>query len=605
MFDDDLEIDQETINNNVKKAIDRMDADDLDLDKMMNFSDSNSNLDRHDVNTDDHDVNRHDVKWSDESDVTGNDVSVPEKKTKLKACGCGFKINEAYLDKFREEREKRMPGGPCDYLYKSPLLDSNTSEYISDNASDPQESNYETAEGDAGLTSKPLQEGDAEVTSKPLDTVLWSWRIASQSEPIDNKGHGKHKKMLEEMSIGPEKDKKLLSVLHSFMKSASSIESYFETKDEHDEMSESSDGGESVEKRVENDEFNMYAGPNDVQQGMEIEISTECEPCKDVEGSEDGNDRCDVRGTVGKGDEGMTEKDHGYALKDDVIVKGIDSNKVIDIIPENTAELTDVVNLSGHCVYNPETGEVCNIDNINISQFTQIYLVNTPVLDNMTANQVTNYTLSVVVKSDDEPIKVKQEEEDTDTKGKGEKGEESEINVNDEKEKDVVEAAGDESQCDVKHVKELEAASDDKSDESQHDVNDAEKEDGKEIEGRTKSDENQCDVKDAEMKEMDLVIGNSKSDENKSGIEHDENDAEEVEVLSNSKSDETESEINIIDVNEDGSKENSYGEVENMSEEIEVQSVTSTDQSSAKSDTSCSFKSTGETSHGNGSGCSE
>ena len=180
MFDEDLEIDQETINNNVKKAIDRMDTDDLELDKMMDFSDSNSNLDRRDVNTDDHDVNRcdvnrRDVKWSDESDVMGNDVSVTEKKTKSKACGCRFKINEAYLDKFREEREKRIPGGPCDYLYKSPMSDSNTSEYISENASDPQESNYETAEGDAGLTSKPLEVGDAEVTSKPLDTVLWSW----------------------------------------------------------------------------------------------------------------------------------------------------------------------------------------------------------------------------------------------------------------------------------------------------------------------------------------------------------------------------------------------------------------------------------------------
>ena len=397
----------------------------------------------------------------------------------------------------------------------------------------------------------------------------------------------------------------MLSVLHSFTKSASSTESYSETKDECDEMSESSDRGESTEKKVENDEFNMYAGSNDVQQDMEIEISTECQPCKDVEGSEDGNDRHDVRGTVGKGDEGMTEKDHGYALKDDVIVKVIDSNKVIDIIPENTVELTDVVNLSGQCVYNPETGEVCNIDNINISQFTQIYLVHTPVQDNMTAYQVTNYTLSVVVESNDEPIKVKQEEEDTDMKGKGEKDKESEINVNDEKEKNVVEAAGDESQHDVKHVKELEAASDEQSDESQHDVNNAEKEDGKEIEGRTKSDENQCNVKDAEMKEMDLVVGDSKSDENKSGNECDENDAEEVEVSSNSKSDETESKNDIIDVNEDGSKENSYGEVENMSEETEVRSATSTDQSSAKSDTSCSLESTGETSNGNGSGCSE
>ena len=174
--------------------------------------------------------------------------------------------------------------------------------------------------------------------------------------------------------------------------------------------------------------------------------------------------------------------------------------------------------------------------------------------------------------------------------GKGEKGDDSEINVNDAKEKDVVEAAGDESQCDVKDVKELEAASDDKSDESQRDVYIAEKEDGKEIEitHGTKSDKNKCDVKDAEtkdVKEMDLVIGNSKSDENKSGIECDGNDVEEVEVSSNSKSEKTESEIDIIDVNkdsgegDDGSKENSYGEVENMSEETEARSATSTDHS--------------------------
>ena len=177
---------------------------------MVDFSDSNSNSDRHDVNTYDHDVNRcdvnrHDVKWSDESDVTGNDVTVTEKRQNQKVAGRGFKINKAYLDKFREEREERIPGGPCDYLYKSPMSDSNTSEYISENASDPQESNYEIAEGDAGLTSKPLEEGGTEVTSKLPDTVLWSWQIASQSEPINNKGHAQHKKM----SVGSEKDKKI------------------------------------------------------------------------------------------------------------------------------------------------------------------------------------------------------------------------------------------------------------------------------------------------------------------------------------------------------------------------------------------------------------
>ena len=101
-------------------------------------------------------------------------MTVTEKKTKSKACGCGFKINKAYLDHFIEEREKRIPGGPWDYLYKSPVSDSNTSEYISDNASDPQESNYETVEGDADFMSKHLEEGYADVMLKPLDNVLWS-----------------------------------------------------------------------------------------------------------------------------------------------------------------------------------------------------------------------------------------------------------------------------------------------------------------------------------------------------------------------------------------------------------------------------------------------
>ena len=180
MFDEDLEIDQETINNNVKKAIDRMDIDDLELDKMMDFSDAYRkmyrNVDKCDVNR--HDVIRRDVKWSDESDVTGNDGT--EKKTKPKACVHGFKINKAYLDNFKEEREKRIPGGPWDYLYKSPVSDSNTSEYISDNTSDPQESNYKTAEGDADVTSKHLEEGNTDVMLKPLDTVLWSCRIVFQ-----------------------------------------------------------------------------------------------------------------------------------------------------------------------------------------------------------------------------------------------------------------------------------------------------------------------------------------------------------------------------------------------------------------------------------------
>ena len=94
MFDDDdVEID-ETINNNVEKAIERMDCDDVDVEKLMDFSSNNTK------------------QYSDESDVTENhDVNHDETRQhgsfaqnqgapKPKACGHGFRINEAYLDKF-------------------------------------------------------------------------------------------------------------------------------------------------------------------------------------------------------------------------------------------------------------------------------------------------------------------------------------------------------------------------------------------------------------------------------------------------------------------------------------------------------------------------
>ena len=49
-------------------------------------------------------------------------------------------------------------------------------------------------------------------------------------------------------------------------------------------------------------------------------------------------------------------------MKDDVNAEGSDANNVIDIIPDDTAELLDVVNLSSQCMYNSATGEVCGLD---------------------------------------------------------------------------------------------------------------------------------------------------------------------------------------------------------------------------------------------------
>ena len=112
--------------------------------------------------------------------------------------------------------------------------------------------------------------------------------------------------------------------------------------------------------------------------------------------------------------------------KDDVTVEVMNEQKVIDIKPDDSGQLSDEVNLSGNVVYNASTGEVFNIDDIDISQFMEIYLVDTAVPGSTNQeknyiveatvpevmNQETNYILKAVMESDDEEIKVKKEEQE-------------------------------------------------------------------------------------------------------------------------------------------------------------------------------------------------
>ena len=88
-----------------------------------------------------------------------------------------------------------------------------------------------------------------------------------------------------------------------------------------------------------------------------------------------------------------------------------DTQGVINIKPrdDGTAELQDIVDMSGQCLVDATTNEVHNIDNIDISQFTQIYLVD-HIQQNAGENAEIKYTLTVVVE-DTEEIKVKQEDE--------------------------------------------------------------------------------------------------------------------------------------------------------------------------------------------------
>ena len=84
---------------------------------------------------------------------------------------------------------------------------------------------------------------------------------------------------------------------------------------------------------------------------------------------------------------------------------------MINIKPreDGTAELQDIVDMSGQYLVDATTNEVHNIDNIDISQFTQIYLTD-HIQQNAGENPETKYTLTVVVE-DNEEVKVKQGDE--------------------------------------------------------------------------------------------------------------------------------------------------------------------------------------------------
>ena len=91
---------------------------------------------------------------------------------------------------------------------------------------------------------------------------------------------------------------------------------------------------------------------------------------------------------------------------------------VINITPDKCekGELPNIINLTGQYLHDAVTGQVYNIDNIDISQFTQIYLVDAvsaTVPTEMTKIKETNYTVSAIVESGDESEgKIKEEEED-------------------------------------------------------------------------------------------------------------------------------------------------------------------------------------------------
>ena len=101
------------------------------------------------------------------------------------------------------------------------------------------------------------------------------------------------------------------------------------------------------------------------------------------------------------------EKNNKHEKTDINVVQNTEA--FINIKPQDdgTAELQDVVDMSGQYLVDANTNLVYNIDNIDISQFMQIYLIDAaPQIDtapqNDGENRETNYTLKAIVEDVDD-----------------------------------------------------------------------------------------------------------------------------------------------------------------------------------------------------------
>ena len=139
----------------------------------------------------------------------------------------------------------------------------------------------------------------------------------------------------------------------------------------------------------------------------------------------------------------MWEGHVNKVLRDETVSH--DETSYIEIKPVQSVQRTGVVNLSGQYVQDASTGALYNIDDLDISQLTQIYLIDVPQKETEIKTMETNYTISAIV----DVVEVKTEKEN-DEQGKTSKESTQEVGNKEhedkesqkearEKEKDAVE----------------------------------------------------------------------------------------------------------------------------------------------------------------------
>ena len=154
----------------------------------------------------------------------------------------------------------------------------------------------------------------------------------------------------------------------------------------------------------------------------------------------------------------MLEGHVDNVLRDETVSH--DETSYIEIKPVQSIQLTGVVILSGQYVQDASTGTLYNIDDLDISQLTQIYLRDVPQKETEIKTTEMNYTISAIV----EDVEVKTEKEN-DEQGKASKESTQEVGNKEHENKESQKEARENEKDAVKlQKKELQIISEEKGD---------------------------------------------------------------------------------------------------------------------------------------------
>ena len=228
--------------------------------------------------------------------------------------------------------------------------------------------------------------------------------------PIDTRGLRKHKVLLNQMENSTSmKDRFLIDVLKDVIS--------YPQDDGKDEgtVTESTGTGDNDEQST--DEYGDVNGNEKSDEKSlsesDITINTNAAGQRDESIDDKSGKKCDESMNENENAAGKHDEKTETVGKDDVTMAKdtpVQEGEGIINIPngDGTAELTDVVDMSGKYLLTPD-GTTCNIDDLDISQFTQIYLVNAPPSQMTQIKDSSIYQISVEVKD----VDVKEEERDT------------------------------------------------------------------------------------------------------------------------------------------------------------------------------------------------